>query len=215
MQTDPYLNEYFILRNKLNIDNQKDLSKAENDFAILGIKKLLEEKDYEITVEYLKHINYEMFKDVYEFAGKFRTIHVEKNEEILSGLSVNYAEPEDIERNLNTIFTTISETDFESLTKEEQKNFVSNMIVDIWQTHPFREGNTRGILIFLRKFLEKYNLRYDPTIFKNYGNYDYMRKALVAASFEAIDLNVHKNYSYINRIVSDIIDDAHLRRIIK
>ena len=203
--------ETFILKNKFNIGDQALLTQKESDLAIIGIKKLLEEKDYDINVEYLKHINRIMFEDIYYFAGTFRTIEVFKNEEKLVGDSVTYAKPEDIEKNLNDIFEDIRACDFESLDIEGQVNFLCNILTRIWQTHPFREGNTRATLIFLRKYLEKYNLKYDPDKFSNVDTYRYMRLSLVAACYEG---NGHeRDYSYLDRIMTDIVSDAHKRRL--
>lgn len=211
---DPDLHEdYFILKNKLNIDNQKDLTKAENDFAIVRIKELLGEDYFEKNIDYLKHINFTLLQDVYYIAGEYRKIHVEKNEEILGGLSVEYAEPEDIKPNLDKIFEHINNTNFEELSKEEKVSFLTNMVVDIWKTHPFREGNTRTTLIFLRKYLKSYGLTYDPELFNNFGTYDYTRKALVAASFEAEDLNVERNYKYIGKLINNIVEDALSKKL--
>ena len=47
--------------------------------------------------------------------------------------------------------------------------------------------------------------------FKNKNTYDYMRSALVAASFEAEDMNIKRNYSYVHRIIGDIISDERKR----
>ncbi|NLQ44667.1 hypothetical protein GB978_09950 [Streptococcus mutans] len=39
------------------------------------------------------------------------------------------------------------------LSKEVMVEHIQPFILDIWQIHPFREGNTRTITVFLIKYL--------------------------------------------------------------
>ncbi len=205
---DPYIdNRYYILRNKLGITDIDKLKVAESDIVITRIAEIFKTLYFEPSSEYLRELHKYLFGDVYDFAGEYRTIHVEKAERALAWLSVDYDEPEDISDNVEKVFEIIRSTDFYSLDKEERIDYVTNVLVDIWKTHPFREGNTRTALVFLRCFLKSYGIEFDTNLFKRQGTYKYTRDALVAASFEADDLDVKRNYTYIKRLIRDILEE--------
>ena len=202
---DPYIdNRYFILKNKLGITNGEKLKKAESDFVTDRIAEILRNMHFEPLLKLHKY----MFSDVYDFAGYYRVIHIEKPESVLHGWSVEYAEPENISKEVEDIFKTIRETDFYSLNNDEKIDYVTKTLVELWKTHPFREGNTRTSLVFLRCFLKSYGIEFDTNLFKNQKTYEYTRDALVAASFESKDFNVERNYAYIRRLISDIMKDS-------
>lgn len=202
-----YNYRYCCLKNNLGITSERKLKQAESDFAVVRISEILKEDYFEPTVEYFKSLHKYIFGDVYPFAGTFRNIQIYREERILARLSVNYAQPKDIESNLTSIFDRIRNTDFYSLNTEEKIEYISNVIVDIWQTHAYREGNTRTVLIFLRQMINSYGLTINSDLFTNTTTFAYIRDAFVAASFEAKDLGIEKNKQYINRVISDIINN--------
>ena len=210
---DPYIdNRHFILKNKLGITNAEKLKKTESDIVILKIAEVYAElpktPKYNPSSDYLLELHKYLFEDVYGFAGEYRTIHIEKAERALAFLSVEYSEPEEISDKVENIFKTIRGTDFYSLNNEEKIDYVTNILVDLWKIHPFREGNTRTSLVFLKCFLKSYNIEFDTELFKKQGTYQYTRDALVAASFEAKDLNVKRDYRYIRGIVNEIMEES-------
>lgn len=90
-----------------------------------------------------------MFKEVYSWAGKPRTINIYKEELVLSGLSVNYSDYKAINTDLNVIQKSIELINLSELSKKELIHQISVIIASIWQVHAFREGNTRTICIYL------------------------------------------------------------------
>lgn len=197
--------ENCILKNKLGIIDKEELKQAESDIVIARIAEVFSNMHFKPTSEYFKELHKFMFGDVYDFAGKYRTIHVEKNERVLQGLSVDYSEPENIGTEVEKVFEIIRNTDFKSLDKDEKVYYVTDVLVSLWKVHPFREGNTRTCLVFLRTFLYSYGIDFSSKLFKNEGTYKYTRDALVAASFEAEDLNIKPIFHYIQKLISDII----------
>lgn len=205
---DEYIDpEWNILKNNLGITTNKELRQAETDIAIVKIAELINTNYFEPTIEYLKYINNYLFGDIYPFAGTFRTVPFFKHEPTLQLLSVEYSLPENIEKELILVFDRIKNTDFESLNINEQIDYIGDVISEIWKIHPFREGNTRTTLVFMRALLKSYGLTFSATLFQSYGNFHWMRDALIAAVFESEELNVRKNKTYINRVISDIIED--------
>ena len=121
---DPYIdNRHFILKNKLGITNAEKLKKTESDIVILKIAEVYAElpktPKYNPSSDYLLELHKYLFKDIYGFAGEYRTIHIEKAERALAFLSVEYSEPEEISDRVENIFKTIRGTDFYSLNNEE------------------------------------------------------------------------------------------------
>jgi len=59
-------------------------NELECDFVSVRIVELLNEDNFELSVDYLKYVHKFLFQDVYEFAGKFRKIDFSKHENILN-----------------------------------------------------------------------------------------------------------------------------------
>ena len=64
----------------------------------MRIVELLSLDNFELSVDYLKYIHRYLFQDVYDFAGKFRTIDFSKHEKILNNDSVAYGDSKNISR---------------------------------------------------------------------------------------------------------------------
>lgn len=205
---DPYIDsEWNVLKNKLGITTTKELRQAETDIAIVKMVEFMKHMNFEASVNYLKYINQYIFGDLYPFAGEIRTIELIKHEPTLQLLPMNYEKVENILSKLELVFEKIISTQYNDLSKKEQVDYISDVISEIWRIHPFREGNTRTTLIFMRALLQSYGLSFSPTQFQSYGNFHFMRNALIAATFEAEDLNVKRDKTYINLVISDIIED--------
>ena len=97
---DPYL--YPNRETLINLFNETDedvFNSIEADYTSMRIKELLDnpfvsEFDFQCLCNMHKYI----FQDIYEWAGKIRIINIEKSEEALSGMSVEYSDVFDIIR---------------------------------------------------------------------------------------------------------------------
>ena len=71
-----------LLENKLNINNQQELSKAEEKISKQKAKKLFDSGDInkvEVgTFAGLSFIHRYLLQDIYHFAGKLRTVNISK-----------------------------------------------------------------------------------------------------------------------------------------
>ena len=65
-------------------------------------------------------------------------------------------------------------------------------------------GNTRTTILFVYKYLQKNGIGINKDIFKD--NSEYVRNALVAATFEDVEIDVYANKSYLLRIIKDALD---------
>ena len=168
---DPYVYKGTkVLKNKPNIQNQESLQHFEDDASFLRIKQLMENPIAgKLDYKHLQAIHYHIFQDVYEWAGKPRTIKVTKAEDVLGGYSVAYPEPNGQEPDNNLKLR--AEYAFSNLKRDEylkgldRPQFIVKLLhhaTDIWEIHPFREGNTRAIITFIDHVAK--NAGHDMTI---------------------------------------------------
>ena len=132
-----------ILDNKLNITNQIELSKAEEKISKQKAKQLFDSGDINKvkigTFEGLAYIHNYLFGEIYDFAGKIRTVNISKGDFRFAPLMY-------------------LEASLEYIDKMPQSNFeqIIEKYVEMNIAHPFREGNGRATRIWLDLILKKY-----------------------------------------------------------
>jgi len=193
---DPYLyDDVNILRNLGNIRNISELRQAEGDVTRYTLAMVHAQKFIKFNTETLCEIHRMIFGDLYDWAGEFRTIPLIKREEILDGDTVRYAYPDQIKKELIE-----SSKEINKLRKNEKKEVLLFKLVritaKIWQTHPFREGNTRAVLSFIILLAANLNIEFDYFLFEQHAVY--VRNALVWAS-----QGLYSKYEYLERIFYD------------
>lgn len=145
-----------VLRNKLGIQDQDKLQKAERFLVsrrIAQVKAGLVKIPRTYDGEHLKAIHAHLFKDVYEFAGEYRNVSI--------GKRVNdndqarwFLRPADLEQWLNELGETVREIPWEELNRGELVHEISGIHTYTNIAHPFREGSGRTARIYLEHILE-------------------------------------------------------------
>lgn len=159
---DPYLQENGTLKNKLKISDTEKLKVVESSVVFSKLLTISQLTDKQFNLDYLKNIHKYLFEDVYEWAGKFRTIPMEKPETyFIPGLSVKYEEPENIETELISLLNSLNSEKWESLSIDQKSIKFTKYIAELWKIHPFREGNTRTSLVFASEFSKYHNFPLD------------------------------------------------------
>ncbi len=145
---DPYVYDGSnVLINLANIKEQDKLDDYETTLSRIAIVELLKNPiDITLTKDIFE-IHKRLFKEVYSWAGKPRTINIYKTEPVLGGLSVNYSEHNQIMKDLNKIQNDIDSFDLVNSKKKEVLSKLVRIISNIWQVHAFREDNTRTKLL--------------------------------------------------------------------
>lgn len=88
---DPYLYaDSPILKNKLDIRDEKVLDLVEAEQSRANMMLLYERGFSDFTPAGLCEIHRFLFGDIYDWAGKYRIINIEKREKLLAGRSVWY-----------------------------------------------------------------------------------------------------------------------------
>lgn len=92
------LKQYYLEKVTINEVNYDEL---ECDLVSTRIVKLLEEDNFDLSIDYIKYIHQYLFKDIYKFVGKFRKVNISKLENILNNDSVVYGDCKLLEKSLN------------------------------------------------------------------------------------------------------------------
>lgn len=194
------LREYYTTKEKQKDINHNEL---ECDFVSMRIVELLEQDNFELSVSYLKYIHKYLFQDVYEFAGEFRKIDFSKHEKILNNDSVAYGDSKTLNESLEYDISLEKEKDYKDMSIVEMIKNITDFTSNIWQVHPFREGNTRTTAVFIEKYLISLGYNVDNSLFKDKSVY--FRNALVRSNYFNNYLNIKEDKSYLIKFYENLL----------
>lgn len=190
-----------VLRNKLDIRDEKALDLVEAEQSRTNMMLLYARGFEDFSPAGLCEIHHSLFGDIYEWAGEYRLINIEKRERLLAGRSVWYSNDDDIPRELDAAFQAIHTLDWDHYSKEYFVHMLSRCFPRLWQIHPFREGNTRTVVMMLTFFVEKYGYYMDQELMA--ASAGYVRDSFVMAS-----LDQNSEYEHLERILLDAVCDT-------
>ena len=194
------LKEYYVEKEKNNDVNHNEF---ECDLVSTRIVELLQEDNFELSVDYLKYVHKYLFQDVYEFAGEFRKVDFSKHERILNNDSVAYGDHKLLEQSLDYDITLEKNKNYNEMNIVDVINNITDFSSRIWQIHPFREGNTRTTALFIEKYLVSMGYNVDNTMFKDKSVY--YRNALVRSNYFNNDLNINEDKSYLIKFYENLL----------
>ena len=163
-----------VLKNKLNIRDNKLLKTAEEEITLIKQMELLKNPiKGNFSKAHLMNIHKFIFEDIYSFAGKIRREQISKADTM-------FYPPNLIDRELDKVFAKIKEKNMLRETDEEKVfDNLAYVMAELNIIHPFREGNGRSIREFIRLMAKR--MGYDL----NWGNVD--REELLEASILSVD----------------------------
>lgn len=194
------LKTYYVEKEKKNEVNHNEM---ECDFVSTRIVELLQEDNFELSLDYLKYVHKYLFQDVYEFAGKFRTVDFSKPEIILNNDSVAYGDSRTLKESLEYDVSLEKAKNYKDMSIVEVINNITKFSSNIWQVHPFREGNTRTIALFIEKYLISLGYNVDNTLFKEKSVY--FRNALVRSNYFNNELGVKEDRNYLIKFYENLL----------
>ena len=219
------LSEYLIETAKKNIDGDITLEEAndlihsyyksktarhniedrteEADKVSARIAQILSEDAFVFSPNQLIAIHRRLFDGIYKFAGVIRDYNISKREWVLQGKSVVYAGSDTIKDTLNYDFDLEKSFDYSALSIDESIKHITGFIANMWQIHPFGEGNTRTTAVFAIKYLRSLGFNVTNTLFAD--NSWYFRNALVRANYSDIQNGIYEDKSYLEKFFRNLI----------
>ena len=139
-----------VLKNKYDIRNALELYKLESEITFDRLVELYQNPiKGDFDKFHLCLIHEYLFKDLYEWAGKFRTVDIEKGHSY-------FAKCNRIEEYLDLELAKFNERIKTVMSDYSLAVLLADLYVVLLNIHPFREGNGRTIREFVREFtLEK------------------------------------------------------------
>ncbi len=196
---DPYLyDDADVLINLADIKDPELLHKAEADITNLAMTSIYNQQYEKFNTDTLKDIHRTIFGQIYDWAGEFRTIQMIKPEDVLGGDTVRYAYPKEIKKQLTASMKEIIRLKRNGENNKDVVFRLVRIIAQIWQTHPFREGNTRSVIVFAVLLAKSLGFGVNHELFRTHSAY--VRSALVWAS-----QGIYAKYEYLERIFFDAI----------
>lgn len=186
-----------------NLQNKKVEEEYECDLVSTRIVQLLSMDSFELSKEYLKYIHEYLFKDIYDFNGKFREVNFSKPEIILNKDSVAYADYKLIDNSLSYDISLEQDKNYKKMNIVDVINNITKFTSSVWQTHPFREGNTRTTAVFIEKYLISLGYNVDNNMFKDKSIY--FRNALVRSNYFNNQLNIKEDNSYLIKFYENLL----------
>lgn len=179
----------------------------EADLVSQRIAELLTRGAFFLSPDMLTTIHAYLFQDldpaVYH-PGQFKSERLIKQEEILNGDSVLYADPLTYEMSLRGAFANEAAAAYTTLTDEELQRFC-HTIAFLWQVHPFYEGNTRTIAVFSELYLNSLGFQVANDPFAKHARY--FRDALVRAVPQRSGKDISRRH-----IPDAVLQKRHRRR---
>lgn len=175
----------------------------EADIVSARIAMLLGERTFQFSPVELLTIHRRLFEGVFEHAGRIRPYNISKREWVLKGDSVIYAACDSIKDTLEYDFYTEKQFSYEGLSLQESVKHLAKFTSDIWQIHPFCEGNTRTTAVFVIKYMKTFGLVVSNDVFAEHSWY--FRNALVRANYNNLKNGIHATTEYLELFFSNLL----------
>ena len=180
-----------------------DQDSKEPDDSSIRIAKVLSDDSFTFSVGQLISIHKQLFSNIFSHAGKLRTYNFIKKERVLDGASVWYGDYRELETALQYDFDLERKFSYVNLTEDEIIDHLSIFIANLWQIHPFQEGNTRTTAVFVIKYLR--TLGYDVSNDVFMKNARYFRNALVRANYKHLRKGVYEDRSFLIKFLRNLL----------
>lgn len=185
--------------------SEKDREHLEADLVSQRIAELLSRGAFHLSTDMLVRIHSYLFQDldpaVYH-PGDFKTERMIKQEEILNGDSVLYADPLTYEMSLNGAFAQEAAQSYGAFSVDEIESFCRT-IAFLWQIHPFYEGNTRTVAVFSELYLNSLGFQVANDPFAEHARY--YRDALVRAVYRNAPAKIFPDDSFLVSFYEEVI----------
>ena len=187
-------NEEEILPNLLNSNSLREIQEAEFEgflYAELLLTTQLSEKT-KFDVDYIKNIHFLALKDVYAFAGNFRTVNISKQ-------GFMFPAARFLDQSMQEFQTEILNKLLNEYVKLDSVLFIEDLArahAELLYIHPFREGNGRTARVLLNLMLRKNG--WEPLDFSK------MNEELFQQYVIAVQSSAMKNYEPMKKVIEQL-----------
>lgn len=186
--------------------NGANEASTEADLVSQRIAELLADGSFAFTPDMLPTIHEALFRDLDEATyrpGQFKEERLVKQEDILNGDSVLYADPSTIAMSLDYLFREEARTPYSAKLTSEDIERLTRFIAHIWQVHPFNEGNTRTVAVFSELYLNSLGFSVTNEPFEQHARY--YRDALVRANYRNNEADILPDTSFLARFYATLL----------
>ena len=191
---------YYAAKNETAKSNHET---EEPDKVSERIAAIINDGAFEFTPEYFISIHAKLFKGVFANAGKLRKYNIRKHEWVLKDDSVTYGSADTLKASLVRDFIDEREFDYGGKSPRQAIPHFARFIAQIWQVHPFAEGNTRTVAVFAIKYLKALGYAVADNMFKEHAWY--FRNALVRANYADYERGVKRDWSYLEAFFRNLL----------
>lgn len=184
-----------------------DRYSQEADLVAARICELLESIGFTFSPFALQSIHERLFHGLMEepfYERNFRDYNFSKREFVLARESVEYGNCARLQRDLEDSFAAFKPATYH---REDVSPYCASMasfVAQIWQIHPFAEGNTRTVAVFLLKLLRSHGFKdVAGKLFESYSLH--FRNALVRACYRNVHLGVEPDFTYLNAFMECLL----------
>ena len=175
----------------------------EADKASANIARILNETSFTLSVHGLTSIHKRIFTGIFKHAGIIRDYEITKNEWVLDGDTVSYGYPFELKDAISHDIQKEREFNYAGLDMSEIVKHIAQFTADLWQIHPFCEGNTRTIAVFVIKYLRSLGFNVNNSTFEK--NSWYFRNSLVRANYQNLQKGIYKETIHLERFFSNLL----------
>ena len=199
-QAKELVKQYYVSKTQHDDD---DDDKQEADRVSANIAKIINERAFTFSANELIAIHRNIFNGVFKHAGELRTYDFTKDEWVLRGDTVLYGRWQDLRMALEYDIDREKQFDYKGLSMEDVITHLSNFVSGIWQTHPFREGNTRTTAVFTIKYLQSIGFKADNRLFEEHSWY--FRNALVRANYKNVAKGISQDSHFLELFFRNLL----------
>ena len=187
-------------------ERKSEENTEEADKVSVRITEILSEKAFNFSPTEMLNIHKRLFTGIYKEAGKYRDYNFTKKEWILNDDTVTYSSYETLKETIEYDFDQERNFSYKDLSLDESISHLSRFISNIWQVHPFCEGNTRTTAVFLIKYLRTFGFNVKMQVFAD--NSWYFRNALVRANYKNYEKNVFEDISFLEKFFYNLLTNT-------
>ena len=192
--------QYYI---KKTAHDDDDADKEEADRVSSNISKLLQTDAFTYSVAGFTAIHRAIFEGVFKHAGNFRDYDISKKEWVLRNDTVLYGRWQDLRITVEYDLGQERQFDYTVLNKDQMVEHLAKFVADLWQIHPFAEGNTRTTAIFTIKYLRSLGFSVNNDMFERHSWY--FRNALVRANYRNVQKGINAEPIFLVRFFRNLL----------